>query len=193
MDYFGDDLLTLPSKGDLLISEPYLPDPNFERTVVLLCEHDENGSFGFVLNKKAKAVLNDLIDEVGEEFDADIFVGGPVQRNTLHFLHRGHGAFSGDIKIKEDIHWGVDFDSLLQQINTKQIKEEDIKFFVGYSGWSPGQLVEELKEKAWIVCKGANAEFVFDTKPDDLWQSVLKNMGGKFKLIANYPVDPRLN
>ena len=126
MDYFGDDLLTLPSKGDLLISEPYLPDPNFERTVVLLCEHDENGSFGFVLNKKAKAVLNDLIDEVGEEFDADIFVGGPVQRNTLHFLHRGHGAFSGDIKIKEDIHWGVDFDSLLQQINTKQIKEEDI-------------------------------------------------------------------
>ena len=192
MDYFADDLLTIPSKGDLLISEPYLPDPNFERTVVLLCEHDENGSFGFVLNKLAKAELSDLIEEVGD-FKSEIYMGGPVQRNTLHFLHKGNYKLEGDKMIVDGIHWGVDFEELLSKINMKQIDEQDLKFFVGYSGWSPGQLLDELKEKAWIVCKNASPNFVFDTNPDELWKMVLKNMGGKFKVMSNYPVDPRLN
>ncbi|MBV6642062.1 MAG: YqgE/AlgH family protein [Cyclobacteriaceae bacterium] len=192
MDYFGDDLLTIPRKGDLLISEPYLPDPNFERTVIFLCEHDENGSLGFVLNKKSKAVVNDLMDEL-DSFNADIFVGGPVQRNTLHFLHKGNTVLDADVKVVEGIHWGMDFEGLMEKINTGQVSEQDIKFFVGYSGWSPGQLLEELKEKTWIVCKCANQDLVFDTDPEDLWSVVLKNMGGKFKVMANYPRDPRLN
>ncbi len=192
MDYFGDDLLTIPRKGDLLISEPYLPDPNFERTVIFLCEHDENGSLGFVLNKKSKAVVNDLMDEL-DSFNADIFVGGPVQRNTLHFLHKGNIDLDADVKVVDGIHWGMDFEGLLEKINTRQVDEQDLKFFVGYSGWSPGQLLEELKEKTWIVCKCANQDLVFDTDPEDLWSVVLKNMGGKFKVMANYPRDPRLN
>jgi len=192
MDYFGDDLLTIPRKGDLLISEPYLPDPNFERTVIFLCEHDENGSLGFVLNKKSKAVVNDLMDEL-DSFNADIFVGGPVQRKTLHFLHKGNTVLDADVKVVEGIHWGMDFEGLMEKINTGQVSEQDIKFFVGYSGWSPGQLLEELKEKTWIVCKCANQDLVFDTDPEDLWSVVLKNMGGKFKVMANYPRDPRLN
>ncbi len=192
MDYFGDDLLTIPRKGDLLISEPYLPDPNFERTVIFLCEHDDNGSLGFVLNKKSKAVVNDLMDEL-DSFNADIFVGGPVQRNTLHFLHKGNIALDADVKVVDGIHWGMDFEGLLEKINTRQINEQDLKFFVGYSGWSPGQLLEELREKTWIVCKCASQDLVFDTDPEDLWSVVLKNMGGKFKVMANYPKDPRLN
>jgi len=192
MDYFGDDLLTIPRKGDLLISEPYLPDPNFERTVIFLCEHDENGSLGFVLNKKSKAVVNDLMNEL-DSFNADIFVGGPVQRNTLHFLHKGEAVLDADVKVVDGIHWGMDFEGLLEKINTHQINEQELKFFVGYSGWSPGQLLDELKEKTWIVCKCASQQLVFDTDPEDLWKMVLKNMGGKFKLMANYPMDPRLN
>lgn len=184
--------MTIPRKGDLLISEPYLPDPNFERTVIFLCEHDENGSLGFVLNKKSKAVVNDLMDEL-DSFNADIFVGGPVQRNTLHFLHKGNTVLDADVKVVEGIHWGMDFEGLMEKINTGQVSEQDIKFFVGYSGWSPGQLLEELKEKTWIVCKCANQDLVFDTDPEDLWSVVLKNMGGKFKVMANYPRDPRLN
>lgn len=192
MDYFGDDLLTIPRRGDLLISEPYLPDPNFERTVIFLCEHDDNGSLGFVLNKKTEAVVNDLMDGL-EALESKIYVGGPVQRNTLHFLHKGTVDLASDVEVVNGIHWGMDFEGLLEKINTKQIDEQDLKFFVGYSGWSPGQLLDELKEKAWIVCKCANQEMVFDSEPEDLWRQVLNNMGGKFKMISNYPKDPRLN
>ncbi|XOV91496.1 MAG: YqgE/AlgH family protein [Bacteroidota bacterium] len=192
MDYFGEDLLTIPRKGDLLISEPFLPDPNFERTVVFLCEHDENGSLGFVLNKKSKAVVNDIMDEI-DSFNADIFVGGPVQRNTLHFLHKGNAILKSDVRVVDGIHWGMDFAGLLEKINIGQVSEQDVRFFVGYSGWSPGQLMDELKEKSWIVCKCASQDLVFDTDPEDLWRHVLKNMGGKFKVMSNYPRDPRLN
>ncbi len=192
MDYFGDDLLTIPRRGDLLISEPYLPDPNFDRTVIFLCEHDENGSLGFVLNKKTEAVVNDLMDGL-DSLNSNIYVGGPVQRNTLHFLHKGTIRLESDVEIVDGVHWGMDFEGLMEKINTKQIREQDLKFFVGYSGWSPGQLVDELREKAWIVCKCASQEMVFDTDPADLWRLVLKNMGGKFKLMSNYPRDPRLN
>lgn len=192
MNYFTSDELILPEKGDLLISEPYLPDPNFERTVVLLCENDENGSFGFVLNKLANATLNELIEET-QNFDTEVYIGGPVQRNTLHFLHRTEGMLQNDRKIVEGINWGVDFEKLLSHINTRQVEKEDFKFFVGYSGWSPGQLMDEVKDRAWIIYKKASPEMVFDMGADELWSRLLKNMGGKFRVISNYPIDPRLN
>lgn len=192
MDYFGNDKIIAPERGDLLISEPYLPDPNFERTVILLCEHDENGSFGFVLNKQADASLPDLIEEV-EGFDTDVFVGGPVQQNTLHFLHKKDQHLNGDREIAGGVFWGIDFEGLLSAINLNQVNREDIKFFVGYSGWSPGQLMDEMKAKSWIVYKKATPEMVFNSNPEVLWREVLQNMGGKYRVISNYPVDPRLN
>lgn len=192
MDYFATDQLIEPERGDLLISEPYLSDPNFDRTVILLCEHDENGSFGFVLNKPAKSNLSELIEEV-DGFDADVHVGGPVQQNTLHFLHRSPAKLSGDKEIINGIFWGIDFDGLLTSINTKMVSENDLKFFVGYSGWSEGQLMDELRAKTWIVYKKATPELVFETNAEELWKEALKNMGGKYRIISNYPTDPRLN
>ncbi|HCX20850.1 MAG: hypothetical protein CMB80_21420 [Flammeovirgaceae bacterium] len=192
MDYFANDNLIKPERGDLLISEPYLPDPNFERTVILLCEHDENGSFGFVLNKPSNSNLDELIEEA-EGFDPTVYVGGPVQQNTLHFLHRSPGNLSNDKEIVNGIFWGVDFDRLLTSINTKAIDKKDLKFFIGYSGWSEGQLIDELKSKSWIVYKNATPELVFNMNAEELWKEALKNMGGKYKMISNYPTDPRLN
>jgi len=192
MDYFTSDQWIEPEKGDFLISEPYLPDPNFERTVIYLCEHDENGTFGFVLNKPSESSFGDVIPEASF-FEEKLYIGGPVQQDSLHFLHRSSSTLSGGLKIKEDIHWGGDFEELMSQISVGTITPKDFKFFVGYSGWSPVQLNDELKAKSWIVYKNVNEELVFDTDPDDLWPLVLKNMGGKFKVIANYPLDPRLN
>ncbi|REE02034.1 YqgE/AlgH family protein [Marinoscillum furvescens] len=192
MDYFATDKLIAPERGDLLISEPYLPDPNFERTVILLCEHDENGSFGFVLNKKAQTSLPDLVEEA-EGFDSEVFVGGPVQQNTLHFLHHTPATLKGDKEIVDGVYWGIDFEGLLSAINTHQLEKDRVKFFIGYSGWSPGQLMEELEAKSWIVYKKATPELVFNRNPDELWQEALKSMGGKYRVISNYPTDPRLN
>ena len=192
MDYFATDQLIEPEKGDLLISEPYLPDPNFERTVILLCEHDENGSFGFVLNKPSNSGLSELIEEA-EGFDSTVYVGGPVQQNTLHFLHKSPNKLASDKEIVNGVYWGVDFDNLLTSINTKVVDENDLKFFIGYSGWSEGQLLDELKAKSWIVYKKATPELVFDMNPEELWREALQNMGGKYRVISNYPTDPRLN
>lgn len=181
-----------PAKGDLLISEPFLPDPNFERSVILLCEHNEEGSLGFVLNKPTALKLQDALDEAAG-FDKTLYAGGPVQMDTLHFIHRSVGLADQAENIGNGIYWGGDFERLLTMMNTRQLPPEDVKFFVGYSGWSAGQLEKELEQNSWIVCKGATEQQVFQMSPDLLWRQVLASMGGKFKMYSNYPIDPRLN
>jgi putative transcriptional regulator len=180
------------SKGDLLISEPYLPDPNFERTVILICEHNEEGSIGFVLNKPSILKLEDVMDEV-QGFETTLYTGGPVQQNTLHFIHKTKDIFSDYRTLKEGLYWGGNFDELLSFINIRKINPGDFRFFIGYSGWSPDQLETEIKENSWIIYKNATPEQVFGLSPDSLWRSVLKSMGGEYRAISNYPIDPRLN
>jgi len=181
-----------PQKGDLLISEPFLADPNFARTVILLCEHNEEGSFGFVLNKQAQVTLNELLDGAGNREDK-IYIGGPVQQNTLQFIHKNDGLIEGGIEVKEGIFWGGNFEQMLAMMEGELILAEDIKFFVGYSGWAAGQLKDELKLNSWIISRDVNIEQVFHTDVESLWKEVLNTMGGKYKIVANFPVDPRLN
>ena len=181
-----------PQKGDLLISEPFLADPNFARTVILLCEHNDEGSFGFVLNKLAQVKLNELLDGAGKRED-NIYIGGPVQQNTLQFIHKNDGLIEGGIEVNEGIFWGGNFEQMLAMMEGELIMAEDIKFFVGYSGWAAGQLKDELKVNSWIISRDVNIEQVFHTDVESLWKEVLNTMGGKYKIVANFPVDPRLN
>ena len=181
-----------PRKGDLLISEPFLNDPNFSRTVILLCEHNEEGSFGFVINKEAKIKLNELVSGAGNREDK-IFIGGPVQQNTLQFIHRSDGLIEGSVEVQEGIFWGGNFEQMLAMIDGDLIKVDDIKFFVGYSGWGAGQLKGELELNSWIISRNVKIEQIFNTDVESLWKEVLNTMGGKFKIVANFPVDPRLN
>ncbi|MTI20664.1 YqgE/AlgH family protein [Fulvivirga sp. RKSG066] len=191
MDYFKFNNNLKPEKGSFLISEPFLPDPNFERTVVLLCEHNEEGSFGFVLNKVSAVTLEDILEEV-ENFQEQVYIGGPVEQNTLHFIHKAD-YLEGGTQIGDGLYWGGNFEQLLLLIDTKQIKPEDFRFFVGYSGWGAGQLVEELKANSWIVAHNATKDLVFDTDNQTLWKTALNRLGGRFSIYSNYPTDPRLN
>jgi putative transcriptional regulator len=192
MDLFDYQKFVKPEKGGLLISEPFLPDPNFERTVVLICEHNEDGSVGFVLNKPSILKFDEAVEDVND-FSPTLYVGGPVQQDTLHFLHRTPDDLEGSIQVTDEIFWGGNYEQLITMINTKTIVPEDFKFFLGYSGWAPGQLEEELKQKSWIVINNASADQVFDIEPKFLWKHVLNDLGGKFKIISNFPVDPRMN
>ncbi len=191
MDYFGYQENIKPAKGDLLISEPFLPDPNFERTVVLLCEHNEDGSFGFILNKPSLLKYSDVMED--SSYDEILYVGGPVEQDTMHVLHAMGDLLEGSIQLGNDVYWGGNFEQLQIMINNNQIDPAAFKFFLGYSGWSAGQLEMELQEKTWIISNQARKDQVFDTKPDKLWKNVLNEMGGKYKMISNYPIDPRLN
>ena len=146
MDYFDYNQIVTPKMGCFLVSEPFLPDPNFERTVILLCEHNEEGSVGFVLNKPSILKFDEAIEDV-HNFNVQLYIGGPVQQDTLHFIHRAGHLLEGSIKIGDNIYWGGNYEQLITIINNGELNKNDFKFFLGYSGWAPGQLEEELKQK----------------------------------------------
>jgi putative transcriptional regulator len=177
--------------GTLLIAEPFLGDPNFERSVILLCNHNDEGSFGFILNQISKINLQE-IQEDELYVDMPLYIGGPVEQNTLHFIHCIPEQIEGSIPIVSDLSWSGNFEQIKSLLNLGKINEQDIRFFAGYSGWSAGQLQDEYDENAWIVTE-ADADFVFKTPAKNFWREILKKMGGKHKAIAHYPTDPRLN
>ncbi len=191
MEFFKYRNKIKPERGRLLISEPFLPDPNFERTVVLLCEHNEDGSFGFVLNKPSILKVSEVMEDLAT-LDSVVYVGGPVQQDTLHFIHR-NATLENAVEIVTGIQWGGAFENLMLLLETHQIDQKDIRFFLGYSGWGPGQLDAELDQDSWIVCDYVTDQLLFDTEPETMWRKALENMGGRFSMYSNYPVDPRLN
>ncbi len=177
-------------KGNLLIAEPFLGDSNFERAVIFLCEHNEAGSFGLVLSQTMDLRLEDVLD--GVYGTVPLYIGGPVEPNTLHFLHRIPEQIEGSVEVCEGLYFSGNFEQVKQLINLGLIPENDIRFFVGYSGWGEGQLDAEMKQNTWMSTT-VNIDYIFDTPAAELWRLVLRNMGGDFKVLANYPIDPRLN
>ncbi len=191
MEFFNYANRVKPKKGSILVSEPYLADPNFERTIILLCEHNAEGSFGFVLNKPSQAKITDLIEGM-KNFDATVYVGGPVQQDTLHYIHR-LDTLEDAVEIGNGIYWGGNFEQLNLMLLSQKLTDADLKFYLGYSGWSEGQLEEELKANSWIVSDNVDEKLIFETNPEIMWQKALQAMGGRFSVYSNYPVDPRLN
>ncbi|TXI32736.1 MAG: YqgE/AlgH family protein [Niabella sp.] len=180
-----------PASGTLLIANPHLDDPNFLRTVVLLCDHNEEGSFGFVINRKLDFTVDELISELGD-FKLPVFEGGPVELNTLHFIHQYPKEIPDGKEIVNGVYWGGDFEKLIEVINSRTVDVNKIRFFLGYSGWGAAQLATEMDEKTWIVSI-AKAKFLFAENEKELWKAVLEEMGGEYKLILNAPLDPSLN
>ncbi len=180
-----------PANGTLLIANPHLDDPNFLRTVVFLCEHNDDGSFGFVLNRKLDYSIDELVPELAD-FKIPVFEGGPVELNTLHFLHQYPDAIPGGKEIKEGLFWGGEFDKVIELINSRTADLNKIRFFLGYSGWGTGQLATEMEEKTWIVAP-ALLKFIFSDNEKELWKDVLRELGGAYELIINAPLDPRMN
>lgn len=177
--------------GTILIADPFLKDPNFLRSVIFLCNHTDDGSFGFVLSKKSEYVMGDLFDNL-EGCTFPVFYGGPVQQDTIHFLHRCPGLITGGEKITENIYWGGEFEEMMLLLKENKISEQDIRLFLGYSGWSKNQLEGELKEKSWLTTYGTG-KLVFINDIKLIWAESLKQLGGKYEQLINYPLDPQLN
>ncbi len=180
-----------PAAGILLISDPFLKDPNFMRTVVVLCEHQKEGSFGFVLNRKYELTLDELIPDL-EGFKLPVYYGGPVQLDTIHFLHQYPDEIPGAVEVMKSVYWGGDFEMVIDMIKKKMIDANKIRFFIGYSGWGSEQLNDELKEKTWLTVKAAR-KLIFHKNHEELWKDSLKHLGGDFEIMVNFPIDPQLN
>lgn len=182
--------------GSLLISQPFLGDPNFERTVVLLCHHQaDEGSFGLVLNRASDLTLGDVLElPLGAAAPAaplPLHVGGPVQPNTLHYLHQ-RADLPDATGLGQDTYWGGDFEVLLGLLQAGEIGRDEVRLYAGYSGWGAGQLENEIEQKVWILHPPAAGK-VFTLTTDAFWQAILREKGGRFKALSNYPIDPRLN
>lgn len=180
-----------PAKGKILLSEPFMLDPNFKRTVVFICAHDEEGTIGFVLNRKAKVTIPDLFPEF-EYLKVNLYHGGPVEPNTVHYLHKLGDIIPDSELVGDGIYWSGSFEVLKILMAEKKVSPDDIRFFIGYSGWGAGQIEDELKENAWFVTSAQSTD-IFGDKPDKLWNDILKDMGGDYKQISNYPENPKWN
>ena len=180
-----------PGPGILLIADPFLKDPNFLRTVVFLCEHKESGSFGFVLNRKYENTLDELIPGL-ENLKLPVFYGGPVQMDTIHFLHQYPEEIPGSEEVVKGIYWGGDFETVIAMLKRGTIDPDKIRFYIGYSGWSDGQLNSELEEKSWLTVAGTR-KLIFHRNYQEIWKDSLKLLGGDYEMMINFPIDPQLN
>ncbi|MBL7818088.1 MAG: YqgE/AlgH family protein [Saprospiraceae bacterium] len=177
--------------GKIIIAEPFMLDPHFRRSVVLITEHREDGDVGFILNKMLDVRLNDVMSGF-TDFNAPLFYGGPVATNSIQFIHNVGNLLESSMRISNGVYWGGNWDNLRFLVESKLIEPKNIRFFVGYSGWDEGQLMSEMSESAWIV-GDMHANYLFNAQPHTLWRTVLQHKGDAFSIIADMPDDNNLN
>lgn len=180
-----------PQKGRVLITEPFIDDAYFSRSVILLCEHNEEGSFGFVLNNFVDVTINELIEF--PEFETKISKGGPVGQNHLYYIHTLGTEISNALHVTGNIFSGGDFNEIQEKAKLGLIKPDQIRFFLGYSGWTENQLEGELKHNSWLVSDIINENDIMDANKDNLWQEYMNHQGGKYKAFSHFPENPSLN
>jgi putative transcriptional regulator len=178
-------------KGHLLLDSGQLRGSFFQRTVVLICQHDADGAFGLVLNRATGSKVGEMIvaDLPATLKECPLFLGGPVQPTALSFLHSD--TFIPDANVLPNLSLSHSLDALMD-LGESFSTTRKIRMFAGYAGWSPGQLEDEMKRDAWLT-HPASLELVFDIDPGRLWQIVLQKMGWKYKLLAQMPDDLSLN
>lgn len=190
-DLFKIDQNIKPKAGRILISDPFLSDAYFKRSVVFLTEHNKNGSVGFVLNKPVDVSVSEVLRGFPAH-DASISVGGPVGTDALHYLHNMGDFIPNSVKVTKDIWWGGDFEVVKELLSDGILDGTRIRFFIGYSGWEPMQLSREISENSWLVSE-LESDRIMNTRKREAWQAVLNALGGKYKLWTNFPENPGLN
>ncbi|MGY6560924.1 MAG: YqgE/AlgH family protein [Luteibaculaceae bacterium] len=184
--------LVKPHKGSILLAEPFLADPYFKRAAVFLCEHNEEGSFGFVINRFLDFNFDQIIKSKTFKH-YPVGLGGPVQKENLFYLHSFGESVEGSVQITDDIYFGGDFESLKKNYKFLGEPKNKIRFFVGYSGWSETQLEAELEEDSWLICDNYTPQDIFSGNFDALWYNLVKSFGKEYSLWLNAPQDPILN
>lgn len=183
----------LPAQGSILISEPFLQDAYFQRAVVLLIDHTKDGSMGFVLNKKTELTVNSFFNDLEKLPEMPIYLGGPVSSNRLFFLHSlGDLIIPDSVKINEHLYFDGDFESLRRYMLNGHSIEGKVKFFLGYSGWTEGQLGNEITKNSWVVSRTSNRNVLL-AEGEEFWKHSLESLGSQYETWTKYPKEPCLN
>jgi putative transcriptional regulator len=178
--------------GCFLIASPTLRDPNFSRTVVLLCEHGEDGSMGLVINRPTEHSLIDAISEMPSSATQRLYWGGPVQQQLVLVLHRSTLDAPGSKEIVDGMALGADSEALYHVLESAETPEKQVRVFSGYAGWDSGQLEAEMEVRSWIVCPG-RSQLVFGVEAEEVWLDALRELGPRYAWLATMPSDPRVN
>ena len=181
-------------KGYFLIANPVLPDPNFSRTVVLLCNHDDQGSFGLVINRPAPISAKEVFAEMGmlDSPSGKIFIGGPVSPTQVFYLCRSKTPLPELEAICDGVYMGLSWELLDNLMMRIEDPEKNIRFYMGYSGWGAGQLADEMIRLSWLTCE-AQSEFVFQENEEGIWANTVKSMGKDYEYLIKAPVNPQWN
>ena len=179
-------------KGQLLIAEPsILGDLFFNSSVILLAEHINEGSLGFIMNKPLEYTINDLVPDIEASFK--IYNGGPVEQDNLYFIHTIPELIFDSIEISNGIYWGGDFELTKSLINEGKINKEDIRFFLGYTGWGANQLEEEIENNSWAITTNKYKKGLLSTSSKKIWKEKITELGGDYLIWSNAPENPNLN
>ncbi|GCB34376.1 YqgE/AlgH family protein [Bacteroides faecalis] len=181
----------LPSRGKILISEPFLRDTTFGRSVILLIDHTEEGSMGLIINKRLPLFTNDIIKEFQYLDDIPLYKGGPVATDTLFYLHT-LSDIPGALTVSKGLYLNGDFDEIKKYILQENNVNVPIRFFLGYSGWEGEQLGNEIKENTWLVSEEEN-DYLLNTNIKGMWKQSLEKLGSKYETWSRFPQVPSLN
>ena len=179
-------------KGHLLISEPsIIGDLSFNRSIILIADHNPEGSIGFILNKPLDFTLQDLIPEI--EIPFEVYNGGPVEQDNLYYIHKTPELIPNSIEISDGLYWGGDFQKVTELIKKDQLKGEDIRFFLGYSGWETNQLTSELRSNTWILSENMHRKRIIEKVNTSFWKEKMLELGGDYSIWSNAPENPTYN
>lgn len=183
----------LPKQGSLLISAPFLRDYHFARSVVLVVDHNEEGSMGIVVNKNFNNLmtLNELVPSLASLPPIPLYKGGPVSRETLFYLHT-LSFLKGAFPMGNGLYLNGDFEAMQKYILDGGPTQGVVRFFCGYAGWQRGQLQEEIESNTWLVNNHHKVDLL-NMYLRDLWQEALTDLGGKYAIWARYPRFPSMN
>lgn len=180
-----------PVKGSLILSEPFLNDFYFGRSVVLLIEHDQDGTFGLIMNKPVPDKLNEIIKDF-PPFDGHVYLGGPVQPDHIFVLHTLGNEIDGALEVMDGLFWGGDIEIIREKINLGAISPRQIRFYLGYAGWEPAQLQTELERNSWVVAQ-ATSKRILSAQPTSMWSRFVSQLGSPYDLWKQFPVNPEMN
>lgn len=182
-------------KGTLLLSSPLLSDPNFKRSVVLILERDgNNGHFGLILNRPLDLSLEDICDMPGDGSRMQVFSGGPVDLQRMFWLHTFGDRLPGSIEILPGLYVGGDYDTLIQAFSNGRSMEGHIRFYLGYSGWTSGQLNKEVEAGAWgLLPHPLDPKALIELQGEEMWYSLVRQLGSSYRHWLMLPSDPAMN
>lgn len=185
-------ILELMKVGKILVATPsIIGDVNFQRSVLFLVDQKETGTVGFIINKKLDYTLDEVMENVNVKIP--LYFGGPVEEDNLFFIHKVAELIPNSIPILNDLYWSGDYKKVIELINSKKLKENQIRFFLGYTGWGKNQLEDEIEGKSWVLVEGSLKSDWITNPPEGLWKEQMTALGGKYLIWSNAPENPNWN